>query len=218
MKTFMDALSWVNVHYLLEGFAVTLEVSIVAIVVSFILGIILGIIRYVNVKWLSAIVGFVIDIIRNLPLMLILFFVYFGLPELGIRLNAISATMIAMSIFEAAMIAEIVRSGIKAVPTGQMEAARSNGLTYQQAMLNVILPQALRKMIPPIVSQFISLIKDTSLATIILLPEVTFNAQLIYGQNVNYMIPMYVALAVLYFVVNYLLSIASRMLAKRLAI
>ena len=218
MNSFADALSWINVHYLLEGFMVTLEVSVVSIVVSFILGTILGIIRYVNIKVVSPVVGFVIDIIRNLPLILMLFFVYFGLPEMGIRLNAVSATIIALSIFEAAMIAEIVRSGIKAVPKGQMEAARSNGMTYRQAMTNIILPQALRKMIPPIVSQFISLIKDTSLATIILLPEVTFNAQLIYGQNVNYMIPMYVALAVLYFVVNYLLSVASRILAKRLAI
>ncbi|WP_155287788.1 amino acid ABC transporter permease [Lacticaseibacillus zhaodongensis] len=218
MKSFIDALSWVNVHYLLEGFMITLEVSVVSIIVSFILGIILGIIRYVNIKVVSPVIGFVIDIIRNLPLILMLFFVYFGLPEMGIRLNAVSATIIALSIFEAAMIAEIVRSGIKAVPKGQMEAARSNGMTYRQAMTNIILPQALRKMIPPIVSQFISLIKDTSLATIILLPEVTFNAQLIYGQNVNYMIPMYVALAVLYFVVNYLLSVASRILAKRLAI
>lgn len=218
MNTFAQALSWINVRYLLEGFMVTLEVSAASIVISFILGTLLGIIRYVQVKWLSPIVGFIIDIIRNLPLLLLLFFVYFGLPEMGVRLNAISATIIALSIFEAAMIAEIVRSGINAVSKGQMEAARANGMTYTQAMVHVILPQALRKMIPPIVSQFISLIKDTSLATIILLPEVTFNAQLIYGQNVNYMIPMYVALAVLYFVVNYLLSLASRLLAKRLAI
>lgn len=218
MNSFAQALSWINVRYLLEGFMVTLEVSAASIVISFILGTILGIIRYVKIKWVSAIVGFIIDIIRNLPLLLLLFFVYFGLPEMGVRLNAISATIIALSIFEAAMIAEIVRSGINAVSKGQMEAARANGMTYSQAMVHIILPQALRKMIPPIVSQFISLIKDTSLATIILLPEVTFNAQLIYGQNVNYMIPMYVALAVLYFVVNYLLSLASRMLAKRLAI
>ena len=218
MNTFAQALSWINVRYLLEGFMVTLEVSAASIVISFILGTILGIIRYVKIKWVSAIVGFIVDIIGFLPLLLLLFFVYFGLPEMGVRLNAISATIIALSIFEAAMIAEIVRSGINAVSKGQMEAARANGMTYTQAMVHIILPQALRKMIPPIVSQFISLIKDTSLATIILLPEVTFNAQLIYGQNVNYMIPMYVALAVLYFVVNYLLSLASRMLAKRLAI
>lgn len=218
MQTFMDALSWVNVSYLLRGFMVTLEVSVVSIIFSFALGTVLGIIRYVNIKFLSPIVGFIIDIIRNLPLLLLLFFVYFGLPQMGIRMNAVSATIVALSIFEAAMIAEIVRSGIIAVNKGQMEAARANGLTYGQAMWHVILPQAMRKMIPPLVSQFISLIKDTSLATIILLPEVTFNAQLIYGQNVNYMIPMYVSLAVLYFVVNFLLSQASRVLAKKLAI
>lgn len=218
MNTFSDALSWINFRYLLEGMGVTLEVSIISIVISFILGTFLGIIRYVNIKGLSTIVGVIIDIIRNLPLMLILFFSYFGLPEVGIRLNVVNATVIALSVFEAAMIAEIVRSGINAVSTGQMEAARSNGLTYTQAMMHVILPQALRKMIPPLVSQFISLIKDTSLATIILLPEMTYHAQIIYGQNVNYMIPMYVMLALLYFIVNYALSVASRILAKKLAI
>ena len=218
MQNFANALSWINVSYLLKGFAVTLEVSFVSIIISFVLGVILGIIRYVKMPFLSGIIGFIIDLIRNLPLLLMLFFVYFGLPNIGVRLNAVSATIIALSIFEAAMIAEIVRSGINAVAKGQMEAARSNGFTYGQAMYHIILPQALRKMIPPLVSQFISLIKDTSLATIILLPEVTFNAQLIYGQNVNYMIPMYVSLAVLYFIVNFLLSIASNYLAKRLAI
>lgn len=218
MNTFFDALSWVNFRYLLEGLGVTLEVSIISIVISFVLGTILGILRYVDIKIFSPIIGVVIDVIRNLPLMLILFFSYFGLPEIGVRLTVVSATVIALSIFEAAMIAEIVRSGINAVATGQMEAARSNGLTYFQAMYHVILPQALRKMIPPLVSQFISLIKDTSLATIILLPEMTFHAQIIYGQNVNYMIPMYVMLAVLYFVVNYVLSVASRVIARKLAI
>ena len=137
----------------------------------------------------SAAVGFVIDVIRNLPLLLILFFTYFALPDIGIRLNVIVAAIVAMSIFESAMLAEIVRSGINAVPRGQMEAARSNGLTFYQAMRYIIMPQALKKMIPPIVSQFISLVKDTSLATIILLPEATYHAQIIYGQNINYMIP-----------------------------
>ncbi|WP_127850023.1 amino acid ABC transporter permease [Lacticaseibacillus hulanensis] len=218
MNTFFDAISWVNFKYLLEGMGVTLEVSIISIAISFVLGTFLGIIRYVNIKGLSPIVGFIIDIIRNLPLMLILFFSYFGLPEVGVRLNVVTATVIALSVFEAAMIAEIVRSGISAVAKGQMEAARSNGMTYAQAMYHIILPQALRKMIPPLVSQFISLIKDTSLATIILLPELTYHAQIIYGQNVNYMIPMYVMLALLYFVVNYALSVASRVIAKKLAI
>ena len=159
MHNFIDAYSWINLRYLLQGLGVTLEVSIVSIFFSFILGVILGLARYVKIKYFSAIVGFVIDLIRNLPLLLILFFTYFALPDIGIRLNVVAAAIIAMSIFESAMLAEIVRSGINAVPRGQM-----------QAMRYIIMPQALKKMIPPIVSQFISLVKDTSLATIILLP------------------------------------------------
>jgi len=216
MQEFINAYSWVNFRFLLEGLWVTIEVSVISIIFSFIIGTLLGLGRYVKVKYFSAIVGFVIDLIRNLPLLLILFFTYFGLPQIGIRLSVVAASIVAMTIFESAMLAEIVRSGITAVATGQMEAARSNGLTYMQAMRYIIMPQAFRKMIPPIVSQFISLVKDTSLATIILLPDLTYHAQIIYGQNVTYVIPMFVALAVMYFVVNFALSQASRVLEKRL--
>ena len=98
-----------------------------------------------------------------------------------------------------------------------MEGARANGLSYWQAMRYIILPQAQVRMIPALVSQFISLIKDTSLATIIMLPEMMYHAQIIYGQNTNYIIPMFVALAGMYFVVCYTLSIISRKLEKKLA-
>ena len=110
MHNFIDAYSWINLRYLLQGLGVTLEVSIVSIFFSFILGVILGLARYVKIKYFSAIVGFVIDLIRNLPLLLILFFTYFALPDIGIRLNVVAAAIIAMSIFESAMLAEIVRS------------------------------------------------------------------------------------------------------------
>ncbi|WP_407892461.1 amino acid ABC transporter permease [Lacticaseibacillus sp. N501-2] len=217
MQNFIDAYSQVNLMYLLQGLGVTLEVSLISIAFSFLIGTLLGVARYINVKIFSAVVGFIIDLIRNLPLLLILFFTYFALPNIGVRLPVIPATIVAMTVFESAMLAEIVRSGINAVAVGQMEAARSNGLTYTQAMVHIILPQAFKAMIPPIVSQFISLVKDTSLATIILLPELTYHSQIIYGQNSNYMIPMFVALAVLYFVVNYALSLISRMISRHLS-
>lgn len=216
MQNFIDAYSAVNLGYLLRGLWVTVEVSVVSILISFVIGTLLGVARYVKIKYFSAIVGFIIDLIRNLPLLLILFFTYFALPNIGVRLSVIPASIIAMSVFESAMLAEIIRSGIGAVPVGQMEAARSNGMTYSQAMLQIILPQAFKKMIPPLVSQFISLVKDTSLATIILLPELTQHAQIIYGQNVNYTIPMFVALALLYFIVNYALSVTSHVIDHRL--
>lgn len=217
MQNFIDAYSQVNLAYLLQGLGVTLEVSLVSIAFSFLIGTLLGVARYINVKIFSAVIGFIIDLIRNLPLLLILFFTYFALPNIGLRLPVIPASIVAMTVFESAMLAEIVRSGINAVPVGQMEAARSNGLTYTQAMVQIILPQAFKAMIPPIVSQFISLVKDTSLATIILLPELTYHSQIIYGQNSNYMIPMFVALAALYFVVNYALSLISRIISRRLS-
>ena len=204
MSTFEQAYSWINLRFLLEGLWVTLEVSVISIVLSFIIGLILGVIRYVKIKYLSAAVGFLIDIIRNLPL-----------PELGLRMTPMLAAVTALVVFESAMLAEIVRSGIQAVPVGQMEGARSSGLTYVQAMWHIIMPQALQKMIPPLVSQFISLVKDTSLATIIVLPELLYHAQIIYSQNTTYMVPMYLMIAVMYFVVCYCLSLVARRLEKR---
>lgn len=217
MQNFIDAYSWVNLRFLLEGLWVTIYVSAISVVLSFIVGSILGLIRYVKIKYLSMIVGFIIDLIRNLPLLLIIFFMYFGLPStFGIRLNTVTAAIVALTVFESAMLAEIIRSGIQSIGVGQMEAARSNGLTYLQAMWYIILPQAFRNMVPPIVSQFVSLVKDSSLATIILLPELMYHSQIIYGQNTNYMIPMFVALAFLYFVICFLLSRLSKRLARRL--
>lgn len=214
---FSEAYRWLNLRYLLEGLRMTISVSVIAIVLSFAIGAILGFLRYTQLKIISPVLGVIIDIIRNLPLLLIIFFMYFGLPNvLGVRLNTITAAIIALTVFESAMLAEIIRSGIAAVDRGQMEAARSNGLSYLQAMWSIILPQALRQMVPALVSQFVSLVKDSSLATIILLPELMYHAQVIYGQNTNYLIPMFVALALMYFTICFLLSRLAKLLARRL--
>lgn len=217
MQNFIDAYSWINIPFLLEGLWITIEVSVISIIISFILGTFLGIIRYANIKYLSAIIGFIIDIIRNLPLLLIIFFTYFGLPNIGIKPEIIPAAIMALSIFESAMVAEIVRSGINSIDYGQTEGALANGLTKWQALRIIVLPQAIKNMMPALVSQFISLVKDTSLATIIVLPELMYHAQIIYGQNTNYIIPMFVALAILYFIVCYSLSLFARYLHKHIA-
>ncbi len=215
METFIHAYSWIDIHFLLRGLWVTIYVSLISIVLSFILGLFLGLIRYMKIKYVSAIVGFIVDIIRNLPLLLIIFFTYFGLPQMGIVTNPTTASIIALVIFEGAMLCEIVRSGIIAVPDGQMEGARSNGMTFGQAMYHVVVPQALHNMIPALLSQFVSLVKDTSLATIIVLPELLYHAQIIYSQNTTYLIPMYVIIAVMYFVVCFCLSQIANYLSKR---
>lgn len=220
MENLTEALSWINLRFLLQGFWVTIEVSVISIILSFVIGLALGLIRFTRIDAkttrISKVVGVIIDIIRNLPLLLIIFFSYFGLPVMGIRVDAVQASVIAMVVFESAMIAEVVRSGIMAVDPGQMEGARSNGMTYMQAMTHVVLPQALTKMIPALLSQFVSLIKDTSLSTIIVLPELLYHAEIIYNQNTNYMIPMYLAVAVMYFIICFALSSFANYLSKRI--
>ena len=217
MSEFLSAFSWINIRFLLMGLWVTIEVAVVSVILSFIIGSVLGVIRYVKIPYLSKIVGFIIDLIRNLPLLLIIFFTYFALPKVGIHLGVMTSTIFALTIFESAMLAEVIRSGIVAVPKGQLEGAFSNGLSFKQALWHIILPQAYKKMIPPIVSQFVSLIKDTSLATIIMLPEVTYRAQIIYAQEPNAIVAMFFALAVLYFALNYVISKIGRILDRRMA-
>ncbi|MDM8260541.1 amino acid ABC transporter permease [Limosilactobacillus vaginalis] len=217
MQNFIDAYSWVNIRFLLQGLGITIEISVASIICSFISGTLLGIIRYAKIKYVSAIVGFIIDLIRNLPLLLIIFFTYFGLPNIGVKPEIIPAAIMALTVFESSMVAEIVRSGINSIDYAQTEGALANGLTKWQALRLIVLPQAIKNMLPALVSQFISLVKDTSLATIIVLPELMYHAQIIYGQNTNYIIPMFVALAVLYFIVCYSLSLLARYLDKHLA-
>lgn len=212
---FIGAYSWPNLRYLLNGFLITLQVAGLSIVFSFVIGTVLGTVRYTRLPIISRLTAIVVDIIRNLPLLLIIFFVGIVLPQTGIKIPVFWAAVIGLSIFEGAMIAEIVRGGLVSVDKGQIEAARSSGLSYFQTLRHVVLPLALRRMSPPLVSQFISLLKDTSLAIIISLPEMMHNVQILSGSNFNYVVPALLLASGLYFTVNYLLSIAARRLEAK---
>lgn len=212
---FFNAFSWINIRFLLDGLLVTIEVAVVSIVFSFIIGGILGVIRYMKIPYFSKIVGLLVDIIRNLPLLLIIFFTYFALPQIGIQFSIFWSAVVAMTIFESAMLSEIIRAGLLAVPGGQMEAGRSTGLTYMQSLYYIVFPQGIKLMIPPIVSQFISLIRDTSLAVIISLPELTHHAKIIYAQDPSAVLPMFVAMTFCYFVICYSLSVVAKRLELR---
>ncbi|WP_128099984.1 amino acid ABC transporter permease [Paenibacillus sp. DCT19] len=213
---FSGAYAWPNLRFLLQGFLLTLQVAGLSIVFSFALGTILGTIRYTRIPVLSQIVAVIVDTIRNLPLLLIIFFIHIVLPQMGIKLSVFWSTVVGLSLFEGAMIAEIVRSGLKSIERGQIEAARSSGLSYMQTLGGIIMPQALRRMSPPMVSQFISLLKDTSLAIIISLPELMHHVQILGGHSFDYIIPALLLAAVLYFVVNYALSIVAKRLEARM--
>ncbi|MNC29313.1 putative glutamine ABC transporter permease protein GlnP [compost metagenome] len=212
---FAGAYSPDNLKFLLDGLYVTLIVAFSAIVLSFLLGCVLGVIRYAKLPVLSPISFVFVELIRNLPLLLLIFFMRFALPEVGIKMGPMAAAIVALTIFEGAMIAEIVRGGLNSVDKGQIEAARSSGLTGAQTLWHIVLPQGLRRMVPPLVSQFISLLKDTSLAVVISLAELMHNAGIIIGHGYNYTIPILLLVALIYFAVNYLLSLLSRRLEAR---
>lgn len=207
---FANAFSIENVRFILDGFYMTLKVAFLSIVYSFVLGSIVGTIRYMKVPVLSPVLGLLVEVLRNLPLLLIIFFARFALPDIGIQLGPVYATIVALTLFEGAMISEIVRSGLTSIHKGQIEAARSSGLGYIRTLWHIVLPQGLRRMVPPLVSQFISLLKDTSLAVVISLPELMNQSKIVIGQSNNYVVPVLLFAAVLYFGVNFALSLIAK--------
>jgi len=207
---FSGAFSLRTLRFLLTGLGVTLQVAVLSIIFSVIIGVLLGIIRYHKIPVLSKLLGLVIDLIRNLPLLLIIFFTYFALPAFGIRMNIFWSAVGAMTIFESAMISEIIRGGFESLAKGQTEAALASGLKKTQIIRYITLPQVLRETLPSLVSQLIALIKDTSLATIISLPELMHNAKIIYGQDTSFVIPMFVIVSLMYFAICYSLSLFSK--------
>lgn len=215
---FLGAFQWMNIRFLLDGLILTIEVALISIILSVMIGSLLAILRYCQLPILSTVLGGIIDIIRNLPLLLIIFFTYFALPQLGLHLNIFWSAVAALTIFESCMISEIIRGGLNSLPKGQAEAGLATGMTKVQTLRYILLPQVFRDTLPSLVSQLIALIKDTSLATIISLPELTHHAKIIYSLNTSYVIPMFVALAVLYFMICYALSLLSRQLNRRWAI
>lgn len=212
LQPFADVYTLDHIKFLLEGFWVTLKVAAISIVLSFIIGGLIGTLRYTKIPVVTQLLTAIVEFIRNLPLLLIIFFTYFALPEIGIEMKITTAAIAALTVFESAMISEIIRSGLNSIEKGQIEAARASGLNYTQTLRYIVLPQALRRMVPPIVSQFISLLKDTSLAVVIALPDLLHNGQIIYAQKESYVIPVMVMVSLMYFIVNYVLSLVARRL------
>src|SRR5699024_11374462 len=127
------------------GLGVTLQIAVLSIIFSVVIGVLLGIIRYHKIPVVSKVLGLIIDLIRNLPLLLIIFFTYFALPAFGIRMNIFWSAVGAMTIFESAMISEIIRGGFESLAKGQTEAALASGLKKIQIIRYITLPQVLRE-------------------------------------------------------------------------
>lgn len=194
-----------NFAFLLQGAKLTLQVSFFGVLAGLIIGSFMGLFRISDNIILKTVSGVYVEVIRGTPLLVQIIFLYFGLYEIGIRLPALTAGVIALSINSGAYIAEIVRAGIQSIDKGQMEAARSLGMSYIQAMRFIILPQAFRRIIPPLVNEFIILIKDSSLLSVIGIVELTRVGQLVRAKTFNTFFIL-TAVAAMYFVMTFTLS------------
>lgn len=205
-------------HGPLGGVALTLWLAAVSVVLSFFGGLLLGLLCMSPNALLRVPAGIFVQVIRGVPLLMVIFWMYFVMPAfLGKGFPENATVIIALTIFTSAYMSQIVRAGIEGIPKGQWEAGISGGLTRGQIMRLIILPQALRNMIPSFVNQFVSLIKDTSLAFIVGVSELMQVATQVNNRTLNFPTEIFIFVAAVYFVICFAFTSLSRWLEKRLA-
>ena len=205
-----------KIPILLEGCWVTLQISFFALLLGMVFGIAGALCRISSNRILNAAAFFYVWVIRGTPVMVQLFILYFGLPQLGIKLPSMVAGVLGLAINTGAYITEIIRAGIQAVDRGQMEAALSVGMSYRQAMRRIIGPQAIKICIPPLVNQFIMTLKNSSIASLVTITELfRTGEQIIYTTFRSF--EVYTAVAVFYLIMNSVFMVIADKLERKMA-
>ncbi|MCR0693929.1 ABC transporter permease subunit [Staphylococcus aureus] len=202
--------------FFLKGIKITILISLIGVALGSILGAFVALMKLSKIKIVSWIASIYIEILRGTPMLVQVFIVFFGITAaLGLDISALVCGTIALVINSSAYIAEIIRAGINAVDKGQMEAARSLGLNYRQTMKSVIMPQAIKNILPALGNEFVTLIKESSIVSTIGVGEIMFNAQVVQGISFDPFTPLIVA-AALYFVLTFVLTRIMNMIEGRL--
>ncbi|PZI66406.1 ABC transporter substrate-binding protein/permease [Staphylococcus aureus] len=202
--------------FFLKGIKITILISLIGVALGSILGAFVALMKLSKIKIISWIASIYIEILRGTPMLVQVFIVFFGITAaLGLDISALVCGTIALVINSSAYIAEIIRAGINAVDKGQMEAARSLGLNYRQTMNSVIMPQAIKNILPALGNEFVTLIKESSIVSTIGVGEIMFNAQVVQGISFDPFTPLIVA-AALYFVLTFVLTRIMNMIEGRL--
>lgn len=202
--------------FFLKGLWMTVAVSGISLVIGTVCGLVLGILRTANNKILVGLIGIYVALIRGTPFVVQIFIVFFILPEWGIQLDAFPAAILALSNLGTAFICEIVAGGIKAVPKGQWEAAASSGLTLFQQLRHVIVPQSMQTILPPLVGQYVLLIKDSSVVSVIGVVELT-RVGWVTVVRIPEGLMVFSLVGILYFVISYPLIRLSNRLEEKMA-
>jgi len=205
-----------SLPFLWQGLLVTLHVSALVVLLSLVAGIILGVGLVFGPRWLYWPIRMYSDFLRGVPLLVLIFFIYYGLPVLGLNLSNFWAAVFALSAFKTAHVIEIVRGAVQSIPRGQTDAGRAIGLTFAQRLLWVIAPQAVRRFLPPWINAVVDTVKGSALVSLVGIVDLMLAIQQVIGRT-YVPLPMYVLGALMYFVINYSLSLTSRRLEARFA-
>jgi putative glutamine transport system permease protein len=220
IQTISDVFTSDNLRYILTGFGMTVKIAAISVFLSIIIGTIMGLIRNYDKFILKRVVGFYIEIFRNTPNLLWVFICYIAAP----LPSAFSRVCCAYVLFTSAMMAEIVRGGLNAIPKGQFEAAASQGFTFLGTLWYIVLPQCFQRIIPTMMSQIITVIKDTSFVAQVAVAELLFNTKDLMSKLYHYtghpitfveMCLLFGFAALLYFILNFTLASTARYLQKK---
>ena len=210
--TFLDKYS----SYYIKGAEITIILALCAVLFGTILGLLLTLIRRSKIKPISILATAYVEFVRGTPLLVQIYIIYIGLPNLtGLDMSDMAVGKVALSLNSAAYVSEIIRAGIEAVDKGQMEASRSLGMTQGQAMIDIIIPQAFKNILPALGNEFISVIKESSMVSVIGVAELMYNAGIVRGNTALGLEPVIVA-AVFYFVITFTLTRCLGFIERRL--
>ncbi|MBS9479053.1 amino acid ABC transporter permease [Ancylobacter radicis] len=211
---------WMLLDYwelLLQGTWLTIRITVMALVLGYLLGIGVALLGMARSRTLRAIAGTYVEVLRNIPFIIILFLVYYGLPFSGVRMPALFAGTLALSLFVSAYYSEIVRAAILALPRGQFESARAIGMSPAQAMWNVVAPQVLRTIIPPSTNMTLTMMKESAVLSSITVPELTYQGLVIQG-NTFAPFEVFAAITLIYWMIAIVIAETSRRLEARVGL
>jgi polar amino acid transport system permease protein len=200
--------------FLGRGLLITLAVSGLVVTVSLLLGVVLGVLRVFGPPALRPLIQGFSDVVRGIPVLVLIFFVFYGLPAVMVNLDAFAAAVVALSLFSTAQVTELARGALQSIHFGQTEAAKAIGLTFEQRMLHVLLPQAASRFLPAWINSVTDAVKGSALVSLIGVVDLMLAIQQVIGRTYQ-TLPLYLLGAAIYFIINYSLSTLSRRLERR---
>jgi polar amino acid transport system permease protein len=201
---------------IMRGLLVTLQVSVLVLLIGTIIGIGGGLSLLYGSLPLRWLVRIYVDTIRGIPLLVLIFAIFYGLPALGLKVSALTAGVMALSVFCGAHVSEVIRGGVDSIPKGQTDAGKAIGLTFRQRLRYVIFPQAINRILPPWVNTAVELVKASSLVSLVSVVDLMLAIQQIVGRTRQTLL-LYAVAALLYFLINYAISMLGQRLEKRFA-